>query len=494
MDPTKLTTWTYAEYFAEARSLAAALVGLGFQERDTVCIFGFNAPEWHMSALAAVMAHGSFSGIYPSDTPQQIQWKALLTNASVAFVDSNSGADRFIKIVDQLPYLKAVVHWGDDFDKTKGPISRVDGTVFDIFLPIVSMFDYGAVSEKGWEVTMARPYDLKAGSLKDRLVLTRPTIFLGVPRAAPLKMATLRYFASINIQINELYGMSECTGTTTMSTPLTHTWGSVGFPLPGVEIKIFKPSSEAGSTSDAAEKVECPRAQDLFRPQPAEEGEICFRGRHIMLGYLANPSLGEDHVLEMRRKNREAIDNEGWLHSGDKGCIDTSGMLRVTGRYKELIIGAGGENIAPVPIEDAILEACPAISNVIMIGDKRKFNVALVTLKSEGATGELPGSDDLAGPALDLVDGITKVSEAIASEAFAEKVTDVLVAVNKNGKVVPSNAAKIQKFMILRQDFSITTGELTATLKLKRSVVEDMYKVLIDSMYESGETYVQCPP
>merc|ERR1719356_2006705 len=80
------------------------------------------------------------------------------------------------------------------------------------------------------------------------------------------------------------------------------------------------------------------------------------------------------------------------------GCMDTKGMIRITGRYKELIIGSGGENIAPVPIEDEIKKRCAAISNVMMVGDKRKFNTCLVTLKAKGATGEQPGGDELDGP------------------------------------------------------------------------------------------------
>ena len=84
-----------------------------------------------------------------------------------------------------------------------------------------------------------------------------------------------------------------------------------------------------------------PPAADMFRPTEAEQGEICYRGRNIMMGYLANPDLGPEHVAEIAQKNEEAIDSNGWLHSGDKGCVDVRGMHRITGRYKELLIGAG---------------------------------------------------------------------------------------------------------------------------------------------------------
>merc|ERR1711865_539060 len=137
-----------------------------------------------------------------------------------------------------------------------------------------------------------------------------------------------------------------------------------------------------------------PRCAPNAKTVPEEQqGEICYRGRHIMMGYMANPKFGAEHVQQMEDKNAEAIDQYGWLHSGDKGCQDTNGMFKITGRYKELIIGAGGENIAPVPVEENIKAWCPAVSNVMMIGDNRKFNVALVTLQAEGSTGEFPGTD-----------------------------------------------------------------------------------------------------
>merc|ERR1712125_252876 len=98
---------------------------------------------------------------------------------------------------------------------------------------------------------------------------------------------------------------------------------------------------------------------------------------------------------EIEKKNQETWDNEGWLHSGDKGMITQAGMVKITGRYKELIIGAGGENIAPVPIEDSVKKLCDGIGEVMMVGDRRKYNVALVTLKAVGANGEVPGTDML---------------------------------------------------------------------------------------------------
>merc|ERR1719181_2469358 len=105
--------------------------------------------------------------------------------------------------------------------------------------------------------------------------------------------------------------------------------------------------------------------------------------------------MGAAHVAEIQKKTAETIDKDGWLHSGDKGMISKDGMVKITGRYKELIIGEGGENIAPVPIEDMVKKACDGINEAVMVGDKWKYNVALVTLKAVGANGEVPGTDNL---------------------------------------------------------------------------------------------------
>jgi len=303
--------------------------------------------------------------------------------------------------------------------------------------------------------------------------------------AAPMTKDILTYYGSLGINVNEVYGMSECTGATTWSTDQCHLWGTVGYTLPGTEVRIFKVNP-----NDLNDKTECPRAKDVFHATEDEQGEICFRGRHIMMGYMANPKLGKDHVETIESKNAEAIDKDGWLHSGDKGSMSVTGMVRITGRYKELLIGAGGENIAPVPIEDNIKKLCPAISNVMMIGDKRKFNVMIMTLKCKGATGELPGTTTLDGAAAELSPNSSTVEEAMNDPIFIEAITKAIDMTNSDGDVVPSNAAKVQKFSIVYPDFSVLTDELTATLKLKRGVVMEKYHDHIEEMYASSDTYV----
>jgi long-chain-fatty-acid--CoA ligase ACSBG len=257
-----------------------------------------------------------------------------------------------------------------------------------------------------------------------------------------------------------------------------------------MEVKIFRVDPD-----DVNEKTECPNAKDLFQPTEEEKGEVCFRGRHIMMGYMANPRLGDEHMATINKKLAEAVDQEGWLHSGDQGTKDTRGMLRITGRYKELIIGAGGENIAPVPMEDRVKELCPAISNFLMIGDQMKYITALVTLKAKGATGELPGGDELDGAAAEAIAGVTTISGAAKSPEFIKMIEDAIVATNKDGRVCPLAPAKVQKFTILPYDFSVEGEELTPTLKTKRSIVQAKHKVAWEAMYDPANkaNYVPHP-
>jgi len=320
--------------------------------------------------------------------------------------------------------------------------------------------------------------------LADKLILSKARDALGLDQckvfltgAAPISTDTLEYFGQLGMQIQNCYGMSESSGITTMTSPSRNKFGTVGHGLTGLETKIFKEGPNG-------ENVEVPRCKPGKNAPEDQQGEICYRGRHIMMGYMANPDFGDEHVKELEEKTSGAIDKDGWLHSGDKGCIDTDGMLRITGRYKELIIGAGGENIAPVPVEESIKLLCPALSNVMMVGDNRKYNVALVTLQADGSTGEFPGGDNLAGVALDVNPSVKTISAAMNDPVWRKYIQDGIDKTNANPNVCQNNAWKIQRFAILPRDFSIQTGEFTATLKLRRSVADEMWKEVVDSMYE----------
>lgn len=163
--------------------------------------------------------------------------------------------------------------------------------------------------------------------------------------AAPMKPVTMQYFASLSMPVYGLYGMSETTGATTIMTHNKFALDSAGYCLPGTDLKIANPDEKG-------------------------EGEICMRGRNTMMGYLKN-----------EKATSETIDEQGFIHSGDKGKIDEHGFLRITGRIKELIITAGGENVAPVPIEDNFKAVCPPCSNIMVVGEGQRFMAALITFK-----------------------------------------------------------------------------------------------------------------
>ncbi|NXH29959.1 ACBG2 ligase, partial [Myiagra hebetior] len=273
--------------------------------------------------------------------------------------------------------------------------------------------------------------------------------------AAPITRDTLEFFLSLNIPVLELYGMSESSGPHTISLPHAFKLGSCGKELMGCHTLIHKPDRDG-------------------------VGEICFSGRHIFMGYL-----------NMEDKTKEAIDEDGWLHSGDLGKHDKDGFLFITGRIKELIITAGGENIPPVPIEDAVKNAVPIISNAMLVGDKAKFLAMLLTLKCivDAETGE-PG-DDLTPEALEFCQKLgskaTTVSEIIRSKdkAVYAAIQKGISAVNE-GAV--SNAQKVQKWVLLEKDFSLFGGELGPTMKLKRPVVAQKYQDQISQFYTDIET------
>lgn len=154
-----------------------------------------------------------------------------------------------------------------------------------------------------------------------------------------------KFFMSLGLPLINMYGLSETSGAATyMELPdisLEHT----GRPLPGTQIKIFNPDEQG-------------------------VGEICVRGRNVFMGYLNNPEA-----------TFEVMDSEGYFHTGDIGQIDPKGFLEITGRQKEIIVTAGGENVSPIPIEVALKEVCPLISHALVIGDERKYLTCLLTIK-----------------------------------------------------------------------------------------------------------------
>merc|ERR1712013_562651 len=273
-----------------------------------------------------------------------------------------------------------------------------------------------------------------------------------ITAAAPISKQTLEYFQSINIPLMEVYGCSESTGCLTLNTPKESRITSIGKCLPVNEYDIGN-KDEDGS------------------------GELMYRGRNIFMGYLNN-----------EEKTKESINDDGWLLTGDVGKVDDDGYFYITGRIKELIVTAGGEKIAPDPLEDNLKLELPFVSTAMVIGDKRKFLSCLLTVQVviDLNTG-LP-TDELLPSAIsyfkELGLDVTKASE-VAPDVPEVLKTAIQAGFDAANKKAVSNAARVQKWHLLPKDFTTEGGELGPTQKLRRPNVVKMpqYKEIIDGFY-----------
>ena len=245
--------------------------------------------------------------------------------------------------------------------------------------------------------------------------------------AAPLPPDVAAFFAGLGMKILDVYGMTETTGAFTANTPAEFKLGTVGRPAAGMEVRI------------------------------ADDGEILVRGPLTTPGYLKRPDLTE-----------ALIDASGWLHTGDIGAIDADGFVSVTDRKKELIITAGGENIAPVAVESALL-AHPLIGQALAYGDRRPFVVALLTLDGEAASAWARARGITVGSLAEL---------ACDPQVLAEVAAGVAAANEQLARV-----QQVKRWRLLPVEWTAETEELTPTLKLKRRVVHAKYADVIDSLY-----------
>jgi long-subunit acyl-CoA synthetase (AMP-forming) len=270
--------------------------------------------------------------------------------------------------------------------------------------------------------------------LANRLVFSKVRKTLGFDRArslvtgaAPISRRTLEFFLSLGLPVIEAYGMSETTALLTVCSPKRYRTGKAGYVLPGTEVRI------------------------------AEDGEICARGPQIFKGYLGDPVA-----------TAAAVDSEGWLHTGDIGEFDEEGFLQITDRKKELIITAGGENVAPQLVESQ-LKSIAAISQVVVVGDRRRHLSALVTLDP----------DKVIPVALMANSPARTAEEAAVCPKFAAFLQREIDRVNQRLARVQT----VKRFVVLANELSIEGGELTPTMKVKRKVVTEKYASVIERMY-----------
>ncbi|MEQ8279674.1 MAG: long-chain fatty acid--CoA ligase [Deltaproteobacteria bacterium] len=274
-------------------------------------------------------------------------------------------------------------------------------------------------------------------NMANKLVISKVKAALGLDRlriaasgAAPISRGTLDFFASIGIPIHEGYGMTETTGLLTAAPFGRPRFGSVGKVLPGIDLKI------------------------------ADDGEIIARGKNMTKGYFKMPE-----------KTAELLDEDGWLHTGDLGRLDEDGFVHITGRKKDLIITAGGKNVAPSEMEQH-LSQIPGVGQAVVVGDRKPYLVALLALDPEA----LAPLCEAAGVAVTDIATLAKDDKV---RAFIEKQIESVC----NAKV--ARYQTIKKFEVLPQPFSVETGEMTPSLKVKRNVVNARYEGVVEQLYAS---------
>ena len=271
--------------------------------------------------------------------------------------------------------------------------------------------------------------------LADKIIFSKirknlaPTLKCFVSGGAPLSKEIAEFFYIIGLPVLEGYGLTETSAPATVNTLRDFKIGTVGKPLPGIEIQI------------------------------AGDGEILIKGPTVFSGYYKNQKASEESFVN------------DWFKSGDIGVIDNDGFLKITDRKKDIIVNSAGKNVAPQNIENSV-RSSPYISNIIVIGDKRKYLSALITLEMPSILDyvmkhSLPHKDDIKllvkNPViLKLIDEEIKFKTA----AFADY-------------------EQIRKFTILSDEFTVKSGEITPTLKVKRKFVQEKYKQIIDLMYPS---------
>lgn len=268
--------------------------------------------------------------------------------------------------------------------------------------------------------------------LADRLVLSKIRARTGgrvrylVSGSAPLPRAVAEFFHAVGLRLLEGYGLTETAPVLTVNPPDAPRLGTVGPPIPGVEIRL------------------------------AEDGEILARGPNVMLGYYHKP----DATASVLR--------DGWLHTGDVGELDEKGYLRITDRKKDIVVTSGGKKVAPQPIEN-VLKASPLVAEAVLIGEKRRFPAVLIVPDFAALERRLA---ELGRPLAPRAELVRRPDVVALYQAAIDEVNREL-----------AQFERLKRFAIVPEEFSIARGELTPTMKVRRRVVEERYRALIEEMY-----------
>jgi len=550
---------SFEEFGATVRETALGLLSLGLAKGDRVSILANTRAEWAYACFAILSAGGVSVSIYPTNSPNEVQYVANHSESRVIFVEDMEQLEKVRRCRADLPTLEHIVIFepsgnaaddtisledlrarGDKGDPsqleeriasigpddnaifiytsgTTGPpkgvmlthdnyrqvlnMTETQGTFSSddlvyLFLPLAHAFalliQFGA-TDVGAPVAY---WEKDAQKIVPNLMEVKPSYFPSVPRifekiytlarssaadpssldmavavgvkvrqmaergeavpsdlrghfdraetelfanvrglfggqirqcvtgAAPIAKEILEFFFACGVPILEGYGMTETSTVATVNTLESYRFGSVGKALPGVEIEI------------------------------ADDGEILLRGPNMMHGYYKN-----------EQATRDTLDTDGWLHTGDLGYLDEDGFLFINGRKKDIIITAGGKNITPADLENG-LKQNPWISQAVVIGDRRPYLVALITLDPE----EVPRFAEQHS---------LRPEDVPQSDEMRAEIQNLVDSVNADyGRV-----EQIKKFTILPEDLSQEQGTLTPTLKVKRNVVNEKFQPAIEQLY-----------
>ncbi|MBI5103397.1 MAG: long-chain fatty acid--CoA ligase [Solirubrobacterales bacterium] len=499
--------YTYADTARLIHGIAGALHGLGLRRGHTLALMMVNRPEFHLVDSAAMLLGAAPFSLYNTSAPEQLAYilgdaanDLIVTEERFLDVLRASGATARLLTVEELldqavdgfdlsPHTSAVEP--DDVltliytSGTTGPPKGVQITHANMLAELrgmhaavpmeaggraISYLPSAHIADRwGLHYSAFMTYGMTVTGLDDptriaeALTEVRPTMFGGVPRvweklkaaleakagdmdlaeaaranpdigaavrqrlgldecrflvvgAAPTPVEVLEFFDALGLPLCEVWGMSETSCVVTTNRPDARRNGTVGLPLPGMELRI------------------------------AEDGELLVRGPLVMKGYRGMPE-----------KTAEAIDADGWLHTGDVATVDEDGFVSIVDRKKELIINAAGKNMSPANIEARLKASSPLIGQAVCIGDRRPYNVALIVPDPDGAAGRDPEDPET----------VAAVQEAV-DEA--------------NGHL--ARVEQIKRFAIIPGDWLPGGDELTPTMKLKRRPIAEKYQATIDALYE----------
>ena len=469
-------TDTWSQVLDKTLAIAKSLHAMGYEKHDKLSIYSYNRPEWFLLYAASQMLNGVAVGVYHTCSPEEVEWVVGNSESKFVFVGTNpQGGDdqekmpntRMDKIMGNLPLIQNAIVLDDS-----GTMESDRAMTWADFLAAGVDVETSVIKER---MNGVEPHDTCA------LIYTSGTT--GNPKGVELTYDNFTFELDC---IEKFIRFSPGDGYVSWL-PLAHVFGQVadnhlwirdamhlhGVPLyegygmtettAGASIN-YKGNMKIGSVGRTL-----PGGTEL---KTDTDGEIMFRGRHVMKGYYNNPEA-----------TAEVMDGE-WLRSGDIGKIDSDGYVTITGRKKELYVSSGGKNIAPLVIEET-MKGIPLISQFFLVGDARKYCSGLVTLDVSAILRDKFGMDgahlpkDPAKQIALLNEQGHQLSEYTDSPDIHAEIEAQVMELNK--QFAPPE--QVKKFTILPRDFTVDDGELTPTLKIRRIQIRENWGDEIEQMY-----------